>query len=177
MKPTIIFAMLSLILVFAAGAFTQVPVQRLRVTFSEAVDTSGRLTATISYDGLELNGNLQIAELTSVAIDPTQCFAISDFSAAHVLGPDRGSLSYDPVNGAYKIKWIMPKNDRVPCRVLLVRDGDGDINAADFAVFRNNFGSTGLRETAEAKDEAVILRSLPSAPTYSFVIDPRSVGR
>lgn len=138
----IIFA---LFIVVMSSGFVEAQSLGRRTTLSKGKDASGREVITITYTGLEkpnlrvyegiisatadtcfsnLNGNLQIADLTSVA------------------------LYYDPVNSMYKLRWTPKPEALRGCSVILVTDGDETIDAADLAAWRSNFGASGLRDGA-----------------------------
>lgn len=167
---------LSMIVISTVAANAQV--SRVRVTFSEAIDTSGKDSLTISYTGLE-NPNLKVYEAL-VPVSSGPCFENTLVTNVQPADPADASLTYNAANGTYKLVWATKRTSRDICRVVYVADGDGTINSSDLAVWQSNYGSSGLQ--AESDSEKLDFgvrtvegsaRSLPRVPTYSFVIDPR----
>ena len=87
------------------------------------------------------NRSLVIFEAVLPASSETACLASRDFSSAYPASPDRASVVYDATTNSYKIRWAVEPVGS--CRVLLVVDGDGQVDAGDYGIWRTRFGNSG----------------------------------
>ena len=145
MKRTIILAaFLSVVILSESVAAQTVPV---KFAISETVDSGGVTTVKVTFQG-RINGNLQIADLTTVAIDPAACFERSDYPNPRILGPDRASIVYNEATRSSTLRWVIGKDHGDSCRVLVVGES---VDARDFVIWRKNLGSVaGVSEPTAA---------------------------
>lgn len=101
-----------------------------------------------------------------------ECLASTDFSNAVPADPNRASAIYDPQSALWHLK-NSNTGSVPPCHVLLA-NGDGTVDAADYAVWRTNFGTTQFAESSEGPKEgstqsdAGAVRTRQTQTTYAF---------
>ena len=95
------------------------------------------------------NSNFRLFEASFPSRSEAECIANQDFSAATPVGSDRGTISFDPASGVWFLKNANTSAPTEPCRALLA-DGDGVVDAGDYAVWRTAFGSTLFAEIDES---------------------------
>ena len=99
------------------------------------------------------------------------CLASTDFSAAQPVGTDRASIAYDAATNSHVIKWRVKEASREGCRVLIA--SDGQVDAADYLVWRSAFGNTqplfeGETEKSDSSNARTRVTSLQV--TFSTVV-------
>jgi hypothetical protein len=154
MKRTIIFSALIGIFVFAGISMGQqpptVPAYRMVIDPRPA---SGEAIVQVRVPAIP-DRPLLLFEAVLPASSEAACLASRDFSTAYPASPDRASLVYDGTTNTYNVRWMPAREGS--CRVLLVTDGDGQVNAGDYVIWRQNFGSTAGRLDGEQDKDDVL---------------------
>lgn len=172
MKHSIIFS--ALIVILASSTVGMAQASRMRVTFSESINPlgGGMGMGKVTVQDVHFNPDVRVFEALIPASSAQQCYASRDFSGATPVGADRASLSYDFSQASYDLKIVIGQGDPDKCRVLLVGE---TISTADLAVWRANFGQTGIAESGLIKDDEGGARSGDgSVRRVSYQIDVHS---
>jgi len=133
---------LGIFIVFASMGLASAQATRIRTTLSKSVDTAGRHVATISYDGLE-NSRLKVFVAT-IDTPQSSCFGNYNISNLRVADPTTASLTFDPVNNVYKVRWTSSTDTADACQVLFVKEKDQTVDASNLRVWRSAYGNAGL---------------------------------
>ena len=116
--------------------------------------------------------NFVIFEAVLPATTEAGCLASMDFSSAVPADPNRASAIYDPQSELWHLK--NSNTGSVPLCHVLLANGDGTVDAADYAVWRTNFGRTQFTESSEGPKEgstqsdAGAFRTRQTQTTYAF---------
>ena len=166
MKHTIIFSAFTFIL--AAATFGSAQVSSMRVSFSESIDpSSGGGVGKVSFQDTHYNPNLRVFEAFLPVTTVEGCFATTDFSSARLVGPERATLVYDSSTSTYHLTWMLGKENRDTCRVLVIGE---TASTAGYNVWRTNFGRSSFAEDALTKDEVGLRTGDGSVRPISYQI-------
>ena len=136
MKLSIIF--FALMTIFGLSGISNAQSGTFTLTFKGQTTYDGSHSLTVNFTGLE-NTNVRLLEAVFPVVPGTVCSEKADMSGARIVGSDRATLSYDRSTGVYSLNWLHPDDTADTCRILI---GDGDVDGADFIVWRNALGST-----------------------------------
>ena len=166
MKRRIIFFGMFIILVSGVVANAQTTI--IRATLSKGLTPAGNDSVTITYTGLE-NPDAKVFEAV-VPASAGSCGQNYNVQNVRLADPSVAAMSYDPVNGLYKLRWIPRTNTTDTCQVLFVAGSEGSVNAADYVVWRKTDGSATLNSDSNRRGPTID----PGA-SYTYTIDPRSI--
>ena len=176
MKHTINFSALIGILVFAGISMgQQLPTVPAYSMVIDPRPVSGEAVVQVRVPA-NPSRPLLLFEAVLPATSEAACLASRDFSSAYPASPDRASLIYDGTTNSYNVRWAPVREGS--CRVLLVMDGDGQVDAGDYAIWRTNFGSTAGRFDGEQdKNDARTGDSRVGDRFTTTVVEPVYGGR
>jgi hypothetical protein len=95
------------------------------------------------------NSNFRLFEASFPSRSEAECIANRDFSLATPVGSDRGTILYNSTSGFWYLRNSNASGAIEPCHALLL-DGDNDIDAQDYTVWRTAFGARLLAENEES---------------------------
>ncbi|HKP70773.1 MAG TPA: hypothetical protein VJV05_15905 [Pyrinomonadaceae bacterium] len=147
MKYTALLFTLSL---FGFASYTEAQ------SYTRSTSADGeRETITLSF-AAPANANFVVYEARPQVSSAAQCFASTDLSSAVPVGPDRVTVSFDPVKGVFYLRNTNALGDADSCSVFLARSSS---DSADYVVWRRtNYGPTSLYDGAiktESENDAV----------------------
>lgn len=147
MKFTMIFsALIGIFFLAGISMGQQVPTVPAYSMVIDPRPASGEASVEVRVPVIPNRPHL-LFEAVLPASSEAACLANRDFSSAYPASPDRALLIYDGTTNSYRVRWTPAREGS--CRVLLVTDGDGQVDAGDYAIWRTNFGNTAGRLDGE----------------------------